>query len=156
MTEQRQRQQIAAQHRERVEAEAVARDQAFRANLPRGIPAGHVPDGVTAGALMMLSDPMDQGRRRVSVLEHALAHEDNAVYHPIDGDVVTPNRLAPSGTGRWRRPRPRAPTSSMRHRRHARPVSPSSTGPGPPWPRDDPEAEGGHRGGVRRRPQPDA
>ncbi len=83
LVELRQLRDLAAQHRERVEAEAVARDQAFRVNLPRGIPAGHVPDGVSAGALMMLSDPMDKGRQRVSVLEHALQRGDGAVYHPL-------------------------------------------------------------------------
>jgi hypothetical protein len=57
--------------------------QAFRARLGQGIPADAVPAGVSAAQLMMASDPMGQGSRRESVLHHALARRDGAVYHPI-------------------------------------------------------------------------
>lgn len=81
-----QREQREASDRKRAEAErqAVERDQAFRAQLADGIPADAVPEGMTAAMLMMAADPMGQGSRRESVLEHALAHKDGAiVYHPI-------------------------------------------------------------------------
>jgi hypothetical protein len=74
--------------RKRAEADrrAVEADQRFRARLPAGIPAGAVPEGISAGQLMMLSDPM-QGSRRQSVLEHALEHPSGAiVYHSIGGE----------------------------------------------------------------------
>jgi hypothetical protein len=75
----------------RVVAEAeerlVAADAARRAALPRGIPVDAVPAGVSAGMLMMLSDPMP-GSRRQSVLEHALEHPAGAiVFTPIGEDV---------------------------------------------------------------------
>jgi hypothetical protein len=45
-----------------------------------------VPEGITAGQLMMYSDPMRDGPRRETVLEHALRHQDGAiVYHSIEG-----------------------------------------------------------------------
>jgi hypothetical protein len=73
--------------RARVVAQAEQRlieaDQQFRAQLAPGIPAGAVPEGVDPAMLLMLSDPIDQGRRRESVLQHALAHRDGAVYHPV-------------------------------------------------------------------------
>jgi hypothetical protein len=65
-----------------IEERVVAADQRFRATLPSGVPAGMVPEGLTAGQLMMLSDPM-RGERRESVLEHALANGGSAVYHPL-------------------------------------------------------------------------
>ena len=71
----------------RVVAEAERRlveaDAARRAAIPKGVPLDSVPVGVSAGLAMMLADPMDQGRRRESVLEHALARRDGAVYHPV-------------------------------------------------------------------------
>jgi hypothetical protein len=76
-----------ARKRAEVERQAIEADQAFRAQLARGIPATSVPAGVTAAELMMLSDPMDQGPRRESVLEHALEHAGGAVvFHPIRGE----------------------------------------------------------------------
>lgn len=66
-----------------IEEQLVAADELRRAALPRGIPVGQVPTGMSAAEMLMASDPMDQGRRRESVLEHALAHRDGAVYHPI-------------------------------------------------------------------------
>jgi hypothetical protein len=76
-------QEVAARRRAEIERRAVEADQAFRASLPAGIPAGAVPEGITAGQLLMLSDPMP-GARRQSVLEHALEHPGGAiVYTPI-------------------------------------------------------------------------
>ena len=69
-----------------VEERLVEADQRFRASLPKGIPAGMVPDGISAGQLMMAADPM-QGSRRESVVHHALANPDGAlIYHPIGGE----------------------------------------------------------------------
>jgi hypothetical protein len=66
-----------------VEQRMVAADEARRAALPKGVPAGMVPEGMTAGLLMMAADPM-QGARRQSVLEHSLANPDGGlIFHPI-------------------------------------------------------------------------
>jgi hypothetical protein len=66
-----------------VEERLVAADQAFRASLPAGIPAGAIPPGMTGGQLMMAADPM-RGSRRESVVHHALANPDGAIlYHPL-------------------------------------------------------------------------
>jgi hypothetical protein len=67
----------------RQEWQAIERDQAFRAQLGGGIPADAVPAGMTAGMLMMASDPERQRPRRESVLDHALSHEEGLTYHPI-------------------------------------------------------------------------
>jgi hypothetical protein len=76
-----------ARVRAEIERRAVEADQRFRASLPAGIPAGAVPEGISAGQLMMLSDPMP-GPRRQSVLEHALQHPAGAiVYTPINEDA---------------------------------------------------------------------
>lgn len=74
-----------ARRRAAAEAAAVAADREWRAGLPSGIPAGAVPEGLTAAALMMAADPMDQRPRRESVLEHALANRDGAVFRPVGG-----------------------------------------------------------------------
>jgi hypothetical protein len=71
-----------ARRRELIEARLVEADQRFRAQLPRGIPAGAVPEGISAGQLMMLTDPERQRVRRRSVLEDALAHV-GTVFTPI-------------------------------------------------------------------------
>jgi hypothetical protein len=79
----RSQQEAAARRRVELEEELVAADAARRAAMPRGIPAGAVPEGISAAQLMMLSDPMDRGSRRESVLEHALSNGGQPVYHPI-------------------------------------------------------------------------
>jgi hypothetical protein len=74
----------AARLREEIEQRVIAADEARRAALPKGIPVGAVPEGMTAGQLMMLSDPALQGARRQSVLEHALENPAGAiVIHPL-------------------------------------------------------------------------
>ena len=50
-----------ARHRADAEQRAVEADQQWRASLYAGLPAERVPGGMTAGMLMMASDPMDQG-----------------------------------------------------------------------------------------------
>jgi hypothetical protein len=77
----------AARKRARIEEQAIAADEARRAALPRGIPAGSVPAGLTAGMLMMLSDPERRRARRESPLEHALQNSGSAAYHPIREDA---------------------------------------------------------------------
>jgi hypothetical protein len=85
-TEHLAQEELAARKRAEIEQRAVEAHQQFLASLPAGIPAGMVPVGVTAGQLMMLADPERQGSRRESVVEHALANEGTAVYHPIRGE----------------------------------------------------------------------
>src|SRR5215218_1846600 len=58
-----------AQLHEEIEERLVAADEARRAALPKGIPAGMVPEGMTGGLLMMAADPMP-GSRRTSMVEH--------------------------------------------------------------------------------------
>jgi hypothetical protein len=83
-TEHRQQQEAAAVKRAELERQAVADDEQRRASLPSGIPAGSLPEGVSAGLAMMLADPMQGPPRRQSVLEHALENPAGAlVYHPI-------------------------------------------------------------------------
>jgi hypothetical protein len=85
--ERREQEEAASRRREELERRVVAADEARRAALPRGIPAGAVPEGLSAGLLMMLSDPMP-GSRRQSVLEHSLEHPAGAiVYTPINEDA---------------------------------------------------------------------
>ena len=84
VAEHREDQARRARLREEQERRAIEAAEAFRASLPRGIPAGAVPEGMTAAQLMMLSDPMDQAAERESVLEHSLNHRDGAiVFHPL-------------------------------------------------------------------------
>jgi hypothetical protein len=89
-TEHLAQEELAARHRAEIEQRAVEAHRRFRASLPAGIPAGAVPEGLSAGQLMMLSDPERQGSRRESVVEHALANEGTAVYHPIQPEPVDP------------------------------------------------------------------
>jgi hypothetical protein len=66
-----------------IERRAIEADQRFRASLPAGIPAGAVPEGISAGQLMMLSDPMLQGRRR-SVVQDALEYGGGSVIYSLN------------------------------------------------------------------------
>jgi alkylhydroperoxidase family enzyme len=84
----REQQEAAAAKRLELERRAVEADRAFRASLPPGLSAEQVPEGISAGMLLMLSDPERQGSRRQSVLEHALANGGSAVYHPINEDAT--------------------------------------------------------------------
>jgi hypothetical protein len=71
----------------KIEERVIEADRVFRANLFGGIPAEQVPAGVSAGQLMMLSDPEHQRARRRSVVEDALAHA-GTVFTPIRGEQV--------------------------------------------------------------------
>jgi hypothetical protein len=84
--EARTRREAAARKREVAEAAAIEKDREFRSTLPVGIPAGAVPEGVSAAQWAMLNDPDRGKQRRESVLDHALAHRDGAVFHPIGGE----------------------------------------------------------------------
>jgi hypothetical protein len=87
LSEQREEEARKARHREEMERQAIEADQAFRAGLPAGIRADAVPAGMTAAQLAMALDPMGEGSRRESVVEHALQHRDGAVvYHPVGGE----------------------------------------------------------------------
>jgi hypothetical protein len=81
--EAREQRQVAARRRAEIERRAIEADQRFRAGLPAGIPAGAVPEGISAGQLLMLSDPERQGARRSSVVEDALANDGALIYHSI-------------------------------------------------------------------------
>jgi hypothetical protein len=82
--ERREQQEEAARRRAEIERRVIEADQAFRASLPAGIPAGAVPEGMSAGMLMMAADPMP-GSRRESMVEHALQHPSGSIiFHPIN------------------------------------------------------------------------
>jgi hypothetical protein len=74
----------AAHRREQIEQRLIAADQARRAALPKGIPAGMVPPHVSAAQMMMASDPMREPRRR-SVVEDALEHGGSVLYSLNEG-----------------------------------------------------------------------
>jgi hypothetical protein len=85
LAEHRENEARKARIQQEAERRAVEADQAFRAQLAPGIPAGAVPEGVSPAQLLMLSDPSRSEGRRQSVLEHALQHRDGAtVFHPIN------------------------------------------------------------------------
>jgi hypothetical protein len=63
------------------EQRVIAAAAAHLAAIPKGVPAGMVPEGMSGALLMMAADPM-QGARRRSVVEDALAHA-GTVYTPI-------------------------------------------------------------------------
>jgi hypothetical protein len=68
------------------EQRALEKDRAFRASLPTGLAAGDVPAGISAGLMLMLSDPFP-GERRQSVLEHSLENPAGAVvFTPVGGE----------------------------------------------------------------------
>jgi hypothetical protein len=69
-----------------IERQAVAADEARRANLFAGVPAGAVPEGVDVAQVWMLSDPEHRRSRRESPLEHALQNGGSAVFHPFRGE----------------------------------------------------------------------
>jgi hypothetical protein len=85
--EHREQREVAARRRVEIEQRAVEADRAFRASLPAGIPAGAVPEGISAGQLLMLSDPI-QGAKRRSVVEDALANDGGLIFHPINEDAT--------------------------------------------------------------------
>jgi hypothetical protein len=69
-----------------IEDKAIEAHRQFLANLPPGLSAEQVPAGVTAGQLMMLSDPEFQVGRRRSVVQDALANDGGLVYHSVGGE----------------------------------------------------------------------
>jgi hypothetical protein len=81
--EHRSQQEAAARRREEIEQRVIAADEARRAAMPRGIPAGMVPEGMTGAELLMAADPMRRPHRE-SVLEHALSNGGQPVYHPLN------------------------------------------------------------------------
>jgi hypothetical protein len=78
LAEHRQQLEAAAHHQAEVEAQWIAADEARRASIPKGVPVGQVPTGVSAVEMLVASDPPDRGKRRVSLLEDALARRDEA------------------------------------------------------------------------------
>jgi hypothetical protein len=84
LAEHRENEARKARHRAEQERLAVETDQRFRASLPAGIPAGAVPQGISAAQLMMYSDPMGEESRRESMVEHSLKG-GGIVFHSIEG-----------------------------------------------------------------------
>jgi hypothetical protein len=70
---------------ERQERAAVEADRVRRASIWGGIPADHLPVGVSAASAMFAADRAARPRRE-SPLQHALSNEGGIVFHPIHGD----------------------------------------------------------------------
>lgn len=70
-------------HREELERLAIAADEEFRSQLWGGLSADRLPIDVSPAAAMFAAD-RELTPRRESVLQHALAHRDGAVYHPVN------------------------------------------------------------------------
>jgi hypothetical protein len=86
--EHREQQQVADRRRAEIERRAIEAHQRFRASLPAGIPWSAEVPGLTPAMLMMAADPMGQGSRRESVLEHSLSNPAGAlVFHPVNEDA---------------------------------------------------------------------
>jgi hypothetical protein len=81
LDEQRANELRAAKLRQLAEAEAVERDQQFRAQLPKGLSWLDVPDGSTAADVWRAAELSKLPRRR-SMLEEAL-EADTLTFHPI-------------------------------------------------------------------------
>jgi hypothetical protein len=72
----------AARLREVAEQEAVEADQLRRAQIWRGIPADHLPDGVPPAAAMLQAS-RDAQPRRTTPLEEALSNSSEMTYHAL-------------------------------------------------------------------------
>jgi hypothetical protein len=70
---------------ERTEQQAIEADRVRRASIWGGMPADHLPTGVSAASAMFAAD-RDARPRRQSPLQHALSNEGGIVFHPIRGD----------------------------------------------------------------------
>jgi hypothetical protein len=70
-----------ARRRAEVEQRLIEQDQLRQAQIWRGIPASHIPDGLAPAQAMFAAERESQPRRR-SVVEDALAG-GGAVFHPI-------------------------------------------------------------------------
>jgi hypothetical protein len=66
---------------QRIEAEAIRKDQAFRAQLWGGVRAEHMPPG--APAAVMLAAAKDARPRRTTPLEEALSNSGTLTFHPL-------------------------------------------------------------------------
>jgi hypothetical protein len=73
---------------ERHEAQLIQQDQLMRANMPTGIPAGMVPDGMTGAEAMVLAGEKRRPRSvREQLLEKELSHRPpELVYQSIGPD----------------------------------------------------------------------
>jgi hypothetical protein len=89
LTEQR---EAEARRRERaaeLERQAVEQDRLRRANLPTGIPAGMVPDGLAPAEAMMLAGESSGPRARSvreQLLERELGSGESMVFHSFRPD----------------------------------------------------------------------
>jgi hypothetical protein len=74
---------------ERREQQLIQQDRLRRANMPAGIPAGLIPDGMTGGEMMVLTGEKRRPRSvREQLLEKELAHSGlELVYQSIGPDA---------------------------------------------------------------------
>jgi hypothetical protein len=70
----------------RLEREAVEKDQAFRASLPRGAAWYEVPHGVHPATAMLQAAKDAQPRRTPSQVEWMFGETDTMVFHSLQGE----------------------------------------------------------------------
>jgi hypothetical protein len=88
LDEQREAEAHAREVMERREAQLIQQDRLRRANMPTGIPASVVPDGMTAAEAMMLTaEPRRPRSVREQLLEKELSHRGpELIYQSIGPD----------------------------------------------------------------------
>jgi hypothetical protein len=88
LTVKRDREAEQARRRKLAEAKAVADDQIRRSQIWGGIPADHMPPGVTPAAVMLQND-RDAQPKRTTPLEHALSNSGSMEYHAygVEGEA---------------------------------------------------------------------
>jgi hypothetical protein len=70
----------------RQEQQAIEADQAWRAQLPRGVPWWQFPDGVSPADAWAQAEKDAQPKRR-TLLEDAFAREETLVYHSLQDEA---------------------------------------------------------------------
>ena len=89
ITEKREAEAHAREVMERREQQLIEQDRLRRANMPRGMPAGMVPDGMTGAEAMVLAGEKRRPRSvHEQLLEAELSHrEPELIYQSIGPDV---------------------------------------------------------------------
>jgi hypothetical protein len=88
LAEKREAEAHAREVMERREQQFIEQDQLRRANMPRGMPAGMVPDGLTGAEAMVLANEKRRPRSvHEQLLEAELSHrEPELIYQSIGPD----------------------------------------------------------------------
>jgi hypothetical protein len=82
ITEQRERREAQARQRVAAELRAVEADRRWRAQLPAGIPASAIPDGVLP-VMAMTQAVHDERPKRLTPLQEALSNSGELTFHSL-------------------------------------------------------------------------